>query len=200
MQRPPASVLTAIAGVVLAIGLLWADLLHAEDLGHKRPRGVNLAPLLKLVTHEGKPLDPSAIRRRPFVVAFGYTHCPDVCPTTLLDLTNQLADLGSAADQITVLFVTIDPERDTVAHLKSYLASFDSRIIGLTGNALDVAAAADGLEAFYERVARKDGGYTMDHTTRVRYFDRFGLLAANPDLSRTPPREVKTLLARLLAQ
>ena len=113
----------------------------AVDLGHKRPRGMDLAKLAQLTTHEGRLLGPGALRGRPFVVAFGFTHCPDVCPTTLLDLSNHLAALGPKGDKLGVVFVSIDPERDTVENLRSYLTSFDPRIIGLTG----VAAAPANL-------------------------------------------------------
>ena len=172
----------------------------AVDLGHKRPRGMDLAKLAQLTTHEGRLLGPGALRGRPFVVAFGFTHCPDVCPTTLLDLSNHLAALGPKGDKLGVVFVSIDPERDTVENLRSYLTSFDPRIIGLTGHPADIAAAAMALDAFYERVDKKDGSYTMDHTIKVHFFDRYGLLATSIDMLKAPPQRVKALMARLLAQ
>ena len=180
--------------------LSMSSVVDAFDLGHKRPRGMDLAKLSQLTTHEGRLLAPAALKGRPFVVAFGFTQCPDVCPTTLLDLSNHLTALGPQGDKLAVLFVTVDPERDTVEHLKSYLTSFDPRIIGLTGHYADVAAAAGALDAFYERVEKKDGSYSMDHTVKVHFFDRYGLLATSIDMLKAPPERVKDLMARLLAQ
>lgn len=191
-----------LAICLLACGLASLLLLvsagDATEVGHKRPRGMNLAPLYQLTKHDGRRLDRMALRGRPFVVAFGFTQCPDVCPTTLLELTNQLAALGAHGDRLAVLFISVDPEHDTVEHLRSYLKSFDPRIIGLTGDPADVAAAALALDAFYERIERKGGGYTVDHTTKIHYFDRFGLLAASIDLLKAPPARVRALLDRLL--
>lgn len=189
-------------GLACGLALLLATTVVADavDLGHKRPRGMDLAKLAQLTTHEGHLLGPSALRGRPFVVAFGFTHCPDVCPTTLLDLSNHLAALGPKGDKLGVVFVSIDPERDTVENLRSYLTSFDPRIIGLTGHPADIAAAATTLDAFYERVDKKDGSYTMDHTIKVHFFDRYGLLATSIDMLRAPPQRVKALMVRLLAQ
>ncbi len=184
----------------LACLLSMPAIADAFDLGHKRPRGMDLATLTQLTTHEGHLLDRAALRGRPFVVAFGFTQCPDVCPTTLLDLSNHLSALGPQGDKLAVLFVTVDPERDTTEHLKSYLTSFDPRIIGLTGHSADIAAAAGALDAFYERVEKKDGSYSMDHTVKVHFFDRYGLLATSIDMLRAPPERVKALMARLLAQ
>jgi len=198
MRRSP----SIIALVSLLVGLLSAQAAASglEDLGHKRARGVDLSAIYNLQTHEGVRLGRQAVRGRPFIVAFGFTHCPDVCPTTLLDLSNHLADLGERGDRIAVLFVTVDPARDTAEHLKAYLKSFDPRIVGLTGSATDIATAAHALEAFYQRVDGKNGGYTFDHTLKVAFFDRFGLLAANVDLVRAKHERVKVLLERLLAQ
>jgi protein SCO1 len=170
------------------------------DLGHQRPRGMNVQPLYQLITQTGEPLARDALKGRPFVIAFGFTQCPDICPTTLIDLSNQLASLGPDGSQLTVLFMSVDPEHDTAAHLRAYLASFDSRIIGLTGNPVDIAAAAHALEIAYQRVNRPDGSYSVDHTYKVYYFDRFGLLAASVDLLKTPPARVQGLLKRLLSQ
>jgi protein SCO1 len=192
----------------IALAALWGALASQpspandpDELGHKRPRGVELSALYGLETHAGDRLGREAVRGRPFIVAFGFTHCPNVCPTTLLDLSNHLAELGPKADKVKVLFVTVDPARDTAEHLKSYLASFDPRIVGLTGSEAEIAAAAHALEAFYQRVEGSSAGsYTFDHTLKVAFFDRYGLLAANIDLVRARHERIKQLLERLLAQ
>lgn len=191
-------------GMALALLLASASTVpfaaHAFDLGHKRPAGVHLGKLDQLTTHEGRRFARSSLRGRPFAIAVGFTHCPDVCPTTLLDISNHLAAFGPEGERMAVLFLTVDPERDTPAALKEYLASFDPRIVGLTGHPTDVAAAADALNAFYERIDKPDGSYTMDHTLKVHFFDRYGLLAASIDLLKAPQPRVKALMTRLLAQ
>lgn len=185
---------------LLLLALMAAGPAAAEPLGHKRPRGVELRSLEGLTTQHGTPFAVSSLRGRPFVVAFGFTHCPDVCPTTLIDLKNHIEVLGPGADRVGVLFITVDPERDTAQRLQSFLASFDTRFIGLTGDEAEIASAAHAFNAFYERVLQKDGGYTIDHTLKVAFFDRYGLLASRVDVARAPAKQVHTLLQRLLAQ
>ena len=187
-----------LGGLFVVLALMGSA--GADELGHKRPRGVDLSPLFSLDTHDGLKLSREAIRGRPFILALGFTNCPDVCPTTLLDLSNHLAALGPQGDRIGVLFMTVDPARDTTAHLNAYLRSFDPRIVGLTGDAGDIAAVAHSLDAYYERVEGKTGGDTFDHTLKVAFFDRYGLLAANIDLVRASSERVKTVIERLLAQ
>lgn len=199
--RLPALAASWLLLASLALVLAPAPALSNDTLGHKRPRGVNLVPLYALTTHTGDALARGSLRGRPFVIAFGYTNCPDVCPTTLLDLTNHLAELGPDADRLKVLFVTVDPERDTVAHLATYMRSFDPRIVGLTGADIEIASVAHALDAFYERgKPNQSGGYSVDHTLKVAFFDRYGLLAARLDLVRTPHERVREVLRRLLAQ
>ena len=187
-----------LGGLCVVLALLGSA--RADELGHKRPRGVDLSPLFSLDTHEGRKFTREAVRGRPFILALGFTNCPDVCPTTLLDLSNHLEALGPRGDKIAVLFMTVDPARDTTTHLQAYLRSFDPRIVGLTGEAGDIAAVAHGLDAYYERVEGKTGGYSFDHTLKVAFFDRYGLLAANIDLVRSSSERVKTVIERLLAQ
>ncbi len=125
------------------------------------------------------------MKGQPVAVVFGFTHCPDVCPTTLLDWSNVLATLGSDGDELKVLFVSVDSERDTPEALKAYMASFDPRIVALTGNAAQIAAAALAFNAFYERVAESGGSFTFDHTVKTYIVDRGGRMAGAVDL-RTP--------------
>ena len=183
-----------------ALALTLVSSTAASELGMQRVRGADVSGLFALQTHHGPILTRDEVRGRPFILALGFTNCPDVCPTTLLDLSNHLEALGPKADQIRVLFMTVDPARDTVAHLNAYLKSFDPRIVGLTGEVNDIAAVAHGIEAFYERVDGKSGGYSFDHTLKVAFFDRYGLLAARVDLVRASNTRVKELIDRLLAQ
>ena len=99
-----------------------------------------------------------------------------------------------------MLFITVDPDGDTADTLRAYLESFDRRIVGLTGNMIDIEAVAHAFNAAYERVSRPDGGYTYDHTTRTYYFDRYGLLAGRHDILKDAGKKRRDMMRRLLAQ
>jgi protein SCO1/2 len=157
-----------------------------------------LDALFALTTHQGRRFTRSDLRGRPMAVAFGFTHCPDVCPTTLLEWSNVLAGLGRDADGLQVLFVAVDTERDTPAALKAYLGSFDPRIVALTGSKRQVAAAAEAFGAFYERIEGKDGSVSYDHTVKTYLVDRDGRMAGSVDL-HGGEAERRALVARLLA-
>ena len=106
---------------------------------------------------------------KPSVIFFGYTSCPDVCPTTLFNLSTWLKAIGPDGDKLNVLFISIDPERDISAHLKEYLSAFDPRIRGLTGTDTQVAAVAKEFHAIYFKgVPREEGGYTGRAHRRTR--------------------------------
>ena len=170
-----ALILGAAAGIVVAGGYLYFRSPSQSRLQ------LSLAPSIggpfTLTTGEGKRFSSASLKGQPFVLFFGFTNCPDVCPTTLLEMSSALAALGSDADRLTMLFVTVDPERDTAEHLKSYLSAFDQRIIGLTGSAADIATAARAYHVFYEKVPTSSG-YTMNHTATVFLMDRRGALAS----------------------
>jgi protein SCO1 len=141
-----------------------------------RAQGITLDPLYALRSHQGVPFSPDEIKGRPFIVVFGFTHCPNVCPTTLVEMGHLLQALKEGGDRIRVVFVTVDPERDTVDALKNYLSSFDPRIVGLTGSVIDVTAATSAFNAFFEKVPA-GSDYTIDHTLKVFFVDKYGLLA-----------------------
>jgi protein SCO1 len=130
-----------------------------------------------LVDQHGKVVTEKDFLGKPFLVFFGFTHCPEVCPTTLLDLTQRLQALGSDADKLNVLFITVDPERDTPEQLNLYLSSFDPRITGLSGTPEQVDTAAKAYKAYYRKVPTEDGGYTMDHLATVYMMNAQGSLA-----------------------
>ena len=104
---------------------------------------------------------------RPAVLFFGFTACPEVCPTTLGELSVAMGELGAAADRLSVAFVSVDPERDKPDVLKTYLSAFDPRIRGLTGQAENVAAMTKRYGVFVRHVPLENGDYTMDHTASV---------------------------------
>lgn len=128
----------------------------------------------RLTTHDGTALTDAELRGKPFAVFFGFTHCPDVCPTTLFDITELLRELGPEANRLQVLFVSVDPARDTPELLRAYLSSFDPRITGLTGSEEEIAAAAKAYRAFHRKVPTEGGSYVMEHTATVYLMDRSG--------------------------
>lgn len=131
-----------------------------------------------LTAHTGEPFTERDLSGKPYALFFGFTHCPDVCPTTLLEMTQRLDDLKADADKLRVVFITVDPEKDTAPFLKDYLKAFDHRIVGLTGTPAQIAAVAKAYRAFYQKVpAASGGGYTMDHTALVYLVDAKGAFA-----------------------
>jgi len=127
-----------------------------------------------LTTHEGRRLSDADLRGRPYAVFFGFTHCPEVCPTALYELSLVLGELGPDADRVKVLFVTVDPARDTQEQLATFVGAFDPRIVALRGTEEETIAAARAFKATYRRVPQDNGDYTMDHTALVFLMDRNG--------------------------
>lgn len=154
--------------------------------------------LFALASHKGPTLTPALVQGQPLAVFFGFTHCPDVCPTTLLDWSNALEALGADGDRLKVVFVSVDSERDTPEALQAYMTSFDPRILALTGSTADIARAARAFDAYYERVASAGGSFTFDHSTKVYLVGRDGRLSGSMDLN-TPESDRRRKLADLLA-
>ena len=145
-----------------------------------------------LTSHEGKPFDSKQLAGKPFAIFFGFTQCPDVCPTTLLEVSQHLKALGPNADKLNFLFVSVDYERDTPKHLKDYLASFDPRIIGLTGDAQQIAAITKAFRVYFEKVPTSSS-YTINHTATVYLMDARGRLTGTMSFQEPP----ETQLAKL---
>ena len=167
-----------LLGVVLVGANLW--------LASRTPdRGTALVGgPFALVDQDGRAVTEQAFRGAPFLVFFGYTHCPDVCPTTLSDMTQVLQALGPNKP-VRAAFITVDPERDTPEALKQYLSSFDPRISGLTGSPAAVAAAEKAYRVYARKVPSTGSDYSMDHTAIVYLMDRDGrfVQALNPQQS-----------------
>jgi protein SCO1/2 len=151
----------------------------------------------QLVDHRGKPVTERDYLGKPTLVFFGFTYCPDVCPTTLFELTNRLTELGPDADRLNVVFITVDPERDTPEQLKLYLSSFDPRITGLSGTEQNVAAAMKGYRAYARKVPLKDGGYNMDHTATIYLMNKKGQFVGHMN-HQEPESTARAKLRRLL--
>lgn len=131
----------------------------------------------KLASSSGGELSSADLKGAPFLVFFGYTHCPDVCPETVSDVSTWLDALGPEGKEMKALFISIDPERDSAASLKDYLSSFSERIVGLTGTPDEIAQVAKEYRVYYAKHPTKDGDYTMDHSAVIYLMDRDGKLA-----------------------
>jgi protein SCO1 len=175
-----------------------ADLISYIDAKSKQqqPR-IALEALYALTTQDGGHLTPAELKGQPFAVVFGYTHCPDVCPTTLLEWSNLIKAAGTALGAFRLLFVSVDQERDTPSALKALLASFDPHITALTGSAAEIAAAAYQFGAFYEKTKGADGTYSIDHTVKSYLVDKEAHVAGTID-PQTPEPDQHRALAQLL--
>lgn len=139
--------------------------------------GANYAKGFRLIDHTGAPRSLEDYRGKVVTVFFGYTQCPDVCPTNLLGMAEVMRQLGPDADKVQVLFITVDPERDTQALLAAYVPVFDSRFVGLYGDAAATAAVARDFKVFYQKQGDAAGAaYTVDHSTGTYVFDPQGRL------------------------
>ncbi len=181
---------------VLTAAMLYILLTPAQEQG----QGVaSIGGPFRLTAHDGTEVSAAGLAGKPYALFFGFTHCPDVCPTSMMEITNDLVALGDAAKTFRVYFVTVDPARDTAAALKEYLSSFDARIVGLIPkDDTELASMARMFRAIYRRV-ETPSGYTMDHTASVYLMDGKGQFFGTLDSKETPAvRQAK--LKRLLAR
>jgi protein SCO1/2 len=140
----------------------------------------------RLVDHNGNTVSDADLKGKPFLVFFGFTHCPDICPTTLFEVSEILGKLGKDADGVNALFVTVDPERDTKEKLKDYLSSFHPRLRALTGDTASIAAMEKTYRVYSKKVPLDGGGYTMDHTALVYLMDKQGRFVAPFNMKLKP--------------
>jgi protein SCO1 len=138
-----------------------------------------------LTDQNGRNVTDQDFKGKPFLVFFGFTHCPDVCPTTLFEISEILRTLGPDADRVRALFITVDPERDTPDVMKDYLSSFDPHLSGLTGDPAAIAAVAKTYRVYFKKVPLDQGGYTMDHTAIVYLMDKNGRFVSPFSLKRS---------------
>jgi protein SCO1 len=165
----------AIAALVIVVGgLVLGPKLGGLD---RLPLAANIGGPFTLTTAEGQRFSDTDLRGKPFAIFFGFTNCPDVCPTTLLEMTNRLADLGAAGDKLNIVFVSVDPEADTPEFLKRYMKNFDSRIIGLTGTKAEIDNIVTGYRVVVQRVPTSTG-YTINHTATTFLMDASGRLSS----------------------
>lgn len=165
----------ALAAVVSGT-IILGNLQQAARQGAELPGAVRLGGDFTLTRASGEPFSSDELKGHPYIIFFGFTHCPDICPTTLLEISKHLDSLGDAARDLKVVFVTVDPERDTPELMARYMSSFDPRIIGLTGTPEQIVDVAKLYRAFYEKVPDESGSYTMNHTASAFLFDGNGKL------------------------
>jgi protein SCO1/2 len=172
-----------LCGLVLVFGAV------VYMTGRSLPIGSAIAGIggpFYLEDQNGKPVSDEDMKGRPFLVFFGFTHCPDICPTTLFDISEVMRRLGEDADRTGALFITVDPERDTPAKLKDYLSDFDPHLRGLTGDPAAINAAIKAYRVYAKKIPLEGDDYTMDHTAVVYLMDKDGHFVAPFNLKRTP--------------
>ncbi|MGJ4888652.1 SCO family protein [Bradyrhizobium sp. HKCCYLR20261] len=140
----------------------------------------------QLTDQSGATVTEKSLQGRPTLIFFGFTHCPDVCPTSLFEISEVLRAMGKDADAVNAYFISVDPERDNPATMKEYLSSFDPHLKGLTGDPEVLAKVLTEYRVYAKKVPLKDGDYTMDHTALVYLMDRNGRFVAPFNLKRTP--------------
>ena len=161
------------AGLAILVAVIGLSLTLTFSNPGRGGADANLPPAAFVLTDQnGRTVQEADLLKKPTVIFFGYTFCPDACPTTLARLTALMKSLGPEANRLNVAFITVDPARDTPKQMKSYLTAFDSRILGLTGSDAAVAKAAKEYGVFFQKAPLPGGGYSMDHSTAVYLVDR----------------------------
>ncbi len=179
-----------LGGLVLFLGIFLY-------VGGRFGPGVSTASAIggpfRLVDQDNRPITDSDFKGKPFLVFFGYTHCPDICPTTLFEISEVLRAMGADADRAAALFITVDPERDTPAVLKDYLSNFDPHLRGATGSRDALAAVEKEYRVYAKKVPTDNGDYSMDHSAIVYLMDKNGRFVAPFNLKRSPEQAAAEL-------
>lgn len=176
--------------IVAGIWIGFSGVLPGTERGQE-PASTGVAAIggpFALTSHKGEKVDNAKLAGRPYLVFFGFTHCPDICPTKLFEISEVLraAGDGAKAKGLKALFITVDPERDTPDAMKSYLGSFDSRIVGLSGDRPAIDAVIKAYRAYARKVPLKDGDYTMDHTALVYLMGKDGSFVGAFNIEQPP--------------
>lgn len=193
--RPLIIIAAFLVGLIAAFSIVTWFANSGRDV--KTLNTIVIGGSFNLVRHDGAQVDEKILKGKPTLIFFGFTHCPDVCPTSLFEMSEVLRALGPDAARVNAYFISVDPERDTVAAMKDYLSSFDPHLKGLTGSPEAIAQVLTGYRVYAKKVPQKDGDYTMDHTALIYLMDRNGNFVKPFDLKRTPEEaaaELKTYL------
>ncbi|MGH7047928.1 MAG: SCO family protein [Stellaceae bacterium] len=179
---------SVLAGLIIlgAAAFLGLELHEASRGAGGTLLGSAIGGPFRLVDQNGRTVTNTALEGRWLLVYFGYTHCPDVCPTTLNNIAVALHDLGPKSAEVRPVFITIDPARDTPQTLKNYIAAFDAPILALTGNAEQIAQAASDYRVYYAKHPEPDGDYSMDHSSIIYVMDPKGRFSASLNAEEAP--------------
>ncbi|GAC1340818.1 MAG: SCO family protein [Acetobacteraceae bacterium] len=189
--------LTRRRALILApVGVGVAGIATAALIGLQPSQTVPIGGPFELVDGNGKTVTERDFRGKWLLVYFGYTHCPDACPTALQDMANALDQLGDKKRQVAILFITVDPERDTPAVMKDYVSAFEAPIVALGGSVEQVAQAAKAYRVYFKKHQTKDG-YDMDHTSIIYVMDKQGRFVAN-FTHETAPAQIAAKLRTLV--
>jgi protein SCO1/2 len=187
MSGRTARILLVLSAFMVGLAVTFALVKLAVDRSGVSLAGqtVTVGGPFKLIDGDGKTVTDQDLKGKPFLVFFGFTHCPEVCPTTLFELSEVFKRLGPDADKAAGLFITVDPERDTPAVMKDYLSNFDPHLRGLTGDPQAIERAIKEYRVYARKVPLDGGGYTMDHTALVYLMDKQGRFVAPFSLKRS---------------
>lgn len=197
--KPPSpTMIYAFIGLLLALMLIGAG--GYVWLSGGAPAGATVGGPFALQNGDGKPVTDKDFRGKYMLVYFGFTFCPDVCPTTLNSVSDALDQIGPKADKVRPLFISVDPKRDTPAVVKQFAAAFGPRITGLTGTAAQIAAVAKAYRMYYaeHRTGPGPDEYTMDHSSILYLMGPDGRFVA-PIRADLPPADMAASLARLVS-
>lgn len=185
LALPLLAFMFGVVAVLMAVAIVMMP-------GKGQPR-TDVGGAFSLVDQNGKPFTDNDLLGKPSLVFFGFTHCPDVCPTTLYEITQLYEALGAKGDKVRAVFVTVDPERDTPDLMKLYLSSFDPRIIGLSGPGGAIESIMKSYRVFARKIPGENGSYTMDHTAMVYLMDGKGRYVGAFDLKKPPAEAAKEI-------
>lgn len=192
MPSRTSQVLVVVSAFVTGLVIFLGVILYATGQ-FGGPSGSAVGGPFKLTGTEGQPVTNETFKGKPYLVFFGYTHCPDVCPATLFEMSQVMAALGKDAGRTAALFITVDPERDTPAVMKDYLSNFDSHLIGATGDLKTIEAVEKQFRIYARKVPTKDGDYSMDHSAVIFLMDKQGRFVAPFNLKRKPAESAAAL-------
>lgn len=186
-------------GVAAIAMLVIAGHQYAHFLGTESEGDTSFRPTFSLTDHRGQSVTEDTYRGKWLLVFFGFTNCPDICPTTLADLASVMDSLGADAEQVAPLFVSVDPERDRVENMAAYVSPFHPSIIGLTGSNEDISNAAKSFKVYFERVSQDSApnGYTMGHSSAVYLISPDGFFLRTYQFDTPPDEVVEDIRGRL---
>ena len=157
--------------IILTSTFFFAEYLSRQNAPKKISQIINK---INLIDHTGKKFIFQTLKNQPSLIFFGFTHCPEVCPTTLSQLSEITDKLKTKIITTNIIFITLDPKRDTQEHLKDYISNFNENVIGITGDIINIKKLADNWGVFYETISSSKDDYTLNHTATVFMLDKKG--------------------------